>query len=280
MLQRLESLGVSYRTGHGLVDVMGRDEEKVRKAMERAISWGVPSDFIESLNGVTGVVAEIDTGRPGPTTACRFDMDCVCVQETRAEDHIPNKEGFSSLNPGLMHACVHDVHTSVGLSVVKWVAENKNKLKGKIRFIFQPAEEGCRGAYAMSRAGIVDDVDYFMGAHVGGQAKLGEIFILTGGLLASSKLDIEFTGQPSHAGSDPEKGRSALMAAACALMIGGIPRHSAGDSHVSVGTLVAGEGRNVTPVHAKMQVETRGVVEVSGVSGLPNRKRCRNDLRG
>ena len=232
MLQRLESLGVSYRTGHGLVDVMGRDEEKVRKAMERAISWGVPSDFIESLNGVTGVVAEIDTGRPGPTTACRFDM------------------------------------------------ENKNKLKGKIRFIFQPAEEGCRGAYAMSRAGIVDDVDYFMGAHVGGQAKLGEIFILTGGLLASSKLDIEFTGQPSHAGSDPEKGRSALMAAACALMIGGIPRHSAGDSHVSVGTLVAGEGRNVTPVHAKMQVETRGVVEVSGVSGLPNRKRCRNDLRG
>ena len=67
------------------------------------------------------------------------------------------------------------------------------------------------------------------------------------------------TGVPSHAGSDPEKGRSALMAAAAAaVMMQGIPRHGEGDTRIAVGRLVAGEGRNVTPVHAFMQCETRG----------------------
>lgn len=263
--ERLEQLGLPCTVGPALVSaehLLGRDEAKVSAARARALSWGVPETFIDRLDGITGVVCEVDTGRAGPTTVCRFDIDCVCVEETDDPAHIPNRDGFCSLNKGFMHACGHDAHTSVGLAVAAWLAENRESLCGKIRLIFQPAEEGARGAYAMTAAGWVDDADYFIASHVGGLARLGEIFISTGGMLASTKLDIDFTGVASHAGAEPEKGHSALLAgAAASLMIAGIPRHSKGDSRVSIGTFTAGEGRNVTPVHARLQVETRGTVQ-------------------
>lgn len=79
---------------------------------------------------------------------------------------------------------------------------------------------------------------------------------------ATSKLDIRFTGVPSHAGAFPERGRSALSAACSAvMMMQGISRTSQGDSRISIGKLTAGEGRNVTPVHALIQLETRGETE-------------------
>lgn len=94
---------------------------------------------------------------------------------------------------------------------------------------------------------------------MGCNCRIGEASVVKRGFLATTKIDIEFTGVPSHAGSDPEKGRSALMAAAAAaVMMQGIPRHGEGDTRIAVGRLVAGEGRNVTPVHAIMQCETRG----------------------
>lgn len=260
--QRLEALGYECTVGKTLVHpdhVLGRNASKVEAAIERAQNRGVPADFITKLEGVTGVIAELRTGRPGPVTVCRFDIDCVCVEESQDACHIPTKEGFASQNPGLMHACGHDSHTAVGLAVAAWLKAHQDTLHGTIRLIFQPAEEGTRGALAMTEAGWVDDANYFIASHVGGPAKLGEVFIMTGGMLATSKIDIEFKGIASHAGADPEKGRSALLAAAAtALMVYGISRHSHGDSRVCVGTLYAGEGRNVTPVHASLQVETRG----------------------
>lgn len=261
--QRLQSLGYACVTGKRLVDsehVLGRNDEKVKNAMDRARTEGVPEAFLVSLEGFTGVIAQIDTGRPGPVTVLRFDIDCVCVNETEDPSHVPVKDGFRSEHPGLMHACGHDAHTSVGLAVAKWLKEHEDQLCGTIRLIFQPAEEGTRGALAMAAAGWVDDADYFIASHIGGLGKLGEILIAKGGMLATSKIDLSFTGVASHAGIDPEKGRSALLAAAAAsLMIAGIPRHSLGDSRISIGTLHAGEGRNVTPVHASLQIETCGI---------------------
>lgn len=265
VVQRLTKLGYTVKTGPTLYDkeaILGRDLAKVKASEQRALSLGVPQAFLDQLQGFPGAVAECDTGRAGPLTALRFDIDCVCVDETTQKDHLPNQGHFRSTHPGLMHACGHDIHTAVGLAVAQWLQTHKTELCGRIRLIFQPAEEGARGAYAMTEAGLVDDVDYFLGAHVGGLARLGEITVMSSGFLATSKLDIAFTGVPSHAGADPEKGRSALLAgAAAALAIAGIPRHSAGESRVSVGTLYAGEGRNVTPVHAKLQVETRGTTQ-------------------
>ena len=66
------------------------------------------------MEGYTGCVALFDSGKPGKTIALRFDIDCVNVTETRSPEHIPNKEGFSSINDGFMHACGHDSHITIG----------------------------------------------------------------------------------------------------------------------------------------------------------------------
>ena len=137
--------------------------------------------------------------------------------------------------------------------------ENKDQLKGTFKLVFQPAEEGVRGAVAIVGSGILDDVDIIIGSHCGGKVKLSEVGLVHKGVLASTKFDIYYKGTPSHAGNNPHKGHSALLAAsATAMMIVGIPRHGDGASRVAVGRLVAGEGRNVTPVNAYMQTEVRG----------------------
>lgn len=260
--ERLRELGLKVLLGTQIINpeaVMGRDPKLVEAAIERALSHGVPQSFIDETEGYTGVVGVLETGRPGPVTAFRCDMDCVIVNETQELTHLPNMEGFASTRPGLMHACGHDAHTAVGLEVARWLVDHQAELSGTIKLLFQPAEEGVRGAGAMAASGIVDDVNNLIGAHVGTFAKPGEILVSTGGFLASTKLDVHFHGRPSHAGSDPEKGRSALMAAcAAAMMMQGIPRSGEGITRVAVGKLNAGEGRNVTPVHADMQLEVRG----------------------
>lgn len=260
---RLKELGYTdIRLGKQIIDtdaVLGRNLEQVRASIVRAIKNGVPEAFIEEFDELTGCVAILKTGRSGPGTALRFDIDCNPVEETDDPDHVPNREGFRSEHPGLMHACGHDGHTAVGLAVARWLMQNKDNLCGTVKLVFQPAEEGVRGAVAIASSGILDDVDYIVGSHCGGKVKLGEVGLIHKGILASTKFDIRFKGTPSHAGNNPHKGHSALLAAsATALMIVGIARHGDGASRVAVGKLIAGEGRNVTPVNAYMQIEVRG----------------------
>ena len=85
------------------------------------------------MEGYTGCVALFDSGKPGKTIALRFDIDCVNVTETHSPEHIPNKEGFASINDGFMHACGHDSHITIGLGVALWIAQNKDKLTGKVK---------------------------------------------------------------------------------------------------------------------------------------------------
>jgi aminobenzoyl-glutamate utilization protein A len=116
-----------------------------------------------------------------------------------------------------------------------------------------------RGAAAMAASGIVDDCDYFAAAHIGFVAGSGTVILAPTGFLCTLKMDIRYQGKASHAGGAPEAGRNALAAAAAATMqMLGISRHSEGMTRVNVGVLRAGEGRNVIPAHAEMQVEVRG----------------------
>lgn len=263
IVNRLKEIGYTkILTGTQVIDpasVLGRSEKTVKAAIERAVAQGVPQSFIDSIKGYTGAMAVLETGRPGKVTAMRFDIDGLPVQETDAPEHEANTEGFRSERDGFMHACGHDGHTAVGLALARWAFENKDKLNGTIKFLFQPAEEGVRGAAAMVGAGLVDDVDYILGCHIGGMPKLHETAIDYNDKLSTTKLDIHFKGKPSHAGNSPEQGRSALMAAcATAMMMAGISRHSGGVTRVCVGKLIAGEGRNVTPVNATLLAEVRG----------------------
>jgi aminobenzoyl-glutamate utilization protein A len=163
-----------------------------------------------------------------------------------------------------MHACGHDAHTAIGLALARYLMDHRDEFCGTIKLIFQPAEEGTRGAAAMASAGVVDDVDWLFGAHMGTSAGSGELMVVTGGFLSTTKFDVDFTGTASHAGGNPEKGRSALIAAAnAAIMLTAIPRTSQGDTRISVGRLDAGEGRNITPVHAHMECEVRGATDAA-----------------
>lgn len=264
IVQTLRSFGLEVKLGLNAINpdtVLGRDPEKVKAGIQRALANGVPQALLDEMQGYTGAVTEIDTGRPGPLTVYRFDIDCVCVDESHDASHLPAAEGFASQYPGLMHACGHDGHTAVGLALAHWLHDEAKagRLAGKFRLLFQPAEEGARGAGGMAGKGWVDDADWFFASHVGIVAKPGEICVMDAGFLATTKFDIAFTGTPSHAGADPQKGRSALLAAsACALMLAGIPRHGEGATRIAIGTLHAGEGRNVTPAHAVMEIEVRG----------------------
>lgn len=242
-------------------DVLGRSIDETAEK-KRAASQGADPEILNRIGRFTGLSAELDTGRPGPVTAMRFDIDAVDVQESAEACHRPAKEGFSSVTPGVMHACGHDAHSAIGIVLARLLDAEKEKLCGKIRFLFQPAEEGVRGGYAMTQAGLVDDADNFIALHLGLGLPTGTLFGATEGFLCTTKFDAYFEGTAAHAGGEPECGRNALLAAAAAaLNLHAIAPHSEGASRLNVGVLRAGEGRNVVPPNAYMKVETRGATQ-------------------
>ena len=268
--ERLERLGYkNLRVGRQVINpnaVMGRpSEDEISEHIKRAAMQGGNLGWIKEMNRYPGVVAELDTGLPGPVAALRFDIDCVEVCEDESSEHRPVRENFASMNKNLAHACGHDAHAAMGLGIAEMLIARESFLKcGKIKLIFQPAEEGCRGAYAMTQAGIVDDVDYFLAMHIGGGLPTGTFGLNSLGYMATTKLDAKFTGVPAHAAGSPHSGRNALLAAAsAALAIHSIPPHSAGAGmmRVNVGVLQAGTGRNVIASNALMKLEVRGATQ-------------------
>lgn len=261
----LSRLGYEVHTGTDTVKtsaMMGvPSAASLKQAQQRAIDEGADPSWVEKMaGGHTGVVGIMHFAAPGPVVALRFDMDSNDIDETTDESHRPNREGFSSCHAQAMHACGHDGHTTVGLAVAELLAALRDELKGTIKLVFQPAEEGVRGAKAMTECGIVDDVDYMLGAHFGFKMhETGSIACDVKEFLATSKFDARFTGVPAHAGAAPEAGKNALLAAACAaLNLHAIARHSDGASRINVGFLQAGSGRNIIGDKALLELETRG----------------------
>lgn len=264
--QRLTALGYEVLTGRGVCRADARLGVPERSVLaghaRRALEQGAPRDFLtqDMCEGFTGVIGVLHCGE-GPTLALRFDIDALGMNESEDAAHRPRTQGFASENPGMMHACGHDGHAAVGLGVAKVLMENRDKLCGTVKLLFQPGEEGARGAGAMVAAGHLDDVDAFIGSHIAPAKSLddGDVTAGTWGALATVKYDVTFTGEAAHAGGYPEKGKNALLAAAgAALAIHAIPRHSGGQSRANVGVLQAGTGRNVVPDRAFMQLEVRG----------------------
>lgn len=263
--ETLTRLGYQVAVGDAVIDagvMMGVPSgPELINQQKRAIAQGADPNWVERMQGgKTGVMGVLHFAAPGPVVAFRFDMDANDVVEATLAEHRPWREGFASVNAGAMHACGHDGHTAIGLTLAEVLAERKSGLAGTVKLIFQPAEEGVRGAKAMVARGIVDDVDFFVGMHLGiGLKKGGTMTCNTVGFLATTKLDAVYTGVPAHAGAAPETGQNALLAAAtAALNLHAISRHSKGASRINVGVLQAGTGRNVIPDKAVLKLETRG----------------------
>lgn len=263
--ETLYGLGFDVLVGDQIFDdatMMGVPDEKTLKAhQERALKEGALPKWVEKMDGgKTGVVGILKGPKEGPVVALRFDMDANDLVESGLESHKPNIGGFNSVHPGAAHGCGHDGHTAIGLGVAEILAAHKDQLNGTVKLIFQPAEEGVRGARSMMEAGVVDDVDYFMGAHLGFMVRHNKGFTANAkGFLATSKLDAIFKGAPAHAGAAPQDGRNALLAAAVAATnLHAISRHGGGSTRINVGQLQAGSGRNVLPAEGIIKLETRG----------------------
>lgn len=235
--------------------------DKQESCIKQAILDGANEYFIDNMkNGLTGVVAQINTNKPGKTIAFRFDMDALEICETDDNNHIPNKLNFSSTYKNVMHACGHDGHVAIGLCLAKLIKENLNMFSGKFIFIFQPAEEGVRGANSMVKANIVNDVDYFFSGHIGIQATNNDSLVCySKNFLATSRFNVDFKGVSSHAALAPEKGKNALLASCSAtLALYSIVQHGQGASRVNVGILNAGRTHNAVAGNANMVFQVRG----------------------
>lgn len=259
--QELEKAGFQVFLGEEVCrpdSRMGLPTGKYLKSCEaRALSEGVPSGVMERMQGgKTGAVGILKGEKPGPVRALRFDMDALPVQEAETE----RNQGYRSLHPGVMHACGHDGHTAAGLGLAHLLGQRRQELTGEVRLLFQPAEEGCRGARALGDQGWLEGADFFLGGHIGiGAERLGEIVACTHGFLATSKLDLQFRGRASHAAKAPEKGRNALLAAAvCTVNAYAISRNGQGDGRINIGRFTGGRGRNIIADEAYLEAETRG----------------------
>lgn len=262
--RRLTELGFEISLGRDVLEDEARmglpREEELQYHYERALKQGADEEYILPLRGgFTGVVASLDLGE-GPVIGLRFDIDALKICEDSSGEHLPYRLGFSSINENVMHACGHDCHAAIGLGVAEALAYLKEEIKGvgKIKLIFQPAEEGVRGAKAMTNAGILDDVDYIIGGHIG----LGPSNTLVcgdNGFMATTKFDVTFKGVASHAGGAPNEGKNSMLAACTAVLnLNSIPRHKDGASRVNVGSLVSGSDRNIIPEESFLKIETRG----------------------
>ena len=149
--------------------------------------------------GKTGVVGLLEGAKPGPTLLLRFDMDALPIhEETGAE--------YASLNQGVMHACGHDGHTSIGLTVAKILNAHKNELAGTIKFCFQPSEEGSNGeeiggAEMMMKDGVLEGpkVDMTLSMHLWNEKPLGWVHVAKGPVMAGAEeFKIKIIGKGGH----------------------------------------------------------------------------------
>ena len=235
--------------------------EAAEEAFRRAAGeLGGDGEILPMRGGFTGCLAIIEGGLPGPVKILRVDIDCNEVAESRSAEHRPFREGFSSIHEGLTHACGHDGHAAIGVVTAKMIARHRDRLPGTVKILFQPGEEGLRGAASMAAAGVADDVSFLFGGHLGlTLTKPGAVAASAVAILSSTKLDLRFEGKAAHAGMYPQLGRNALGAAAAAVTnMLAIARHGDGASRINIGTLHAGSGRNVIPSSAEMRLETRG----------------------
>ena len=191
---------ISYRRRfHEHPELSFQEVETGAFIQEKLQAWGIPCKRVAK----TGLVGEIQGGLPGPTLALRADMDALPIQEE-------TDLAFASKNPGVMHACGHDAHAANLLGVARVLNQIKDQLPGRVKLIFQPAEEAGGGGREIVKSGLLDDVDLALGFHVW-VAPEGKIRIQKGYTTAySDAIGLDIYGKASHS-SRPKEGVDALF---------------------------------------------------------------------
>lgn len=177
---------------HAHPELSGQEESTARLVAERLRALGL--EEVRERVGGYGVIGELTGGAgAGPMLAIRADMDALPIQET---SDLP----YRSERPGVMHACGHDGHTSTLLGAAAALSELRLKLRGRVRFLFQPAEETVAGARGMCAEGAMQGVDAIVALHGWPGMEVGRIGVRCGPMMASSDtFEITVRGRGGHA---------------------------------------------------------------------------------
>jgi aminobenzoyl-glutamate utilization protein A len=266
LCQELEALGYAVEWGDALYrEPPGNppDSDTDRAAWERAErALGADNRYLPGMRGNrTGLVATLEgsllAAEPGPVFGFRFDIDALPVTESQDADHLPAAEGFASEHVGIMHACGHDGHLTIGLGLARRLAASRARWAGKVHFFFQPAEEVAGGGVLFAGLPQMAEVERFLTLHLGIVDRYRIIFDAT--WIAARIYDVVFHGRASHAGNAPQDGRNALLAACQAVQaLYTLPRHSAGMSRVNVGRFSSDNAHNVIADEVRFRYEVRG----------------------
>lgn len=218
----------------------------------------IVGDYLESLGievqrnvAKTGVVGLLEGDQPGKTFMLRTDMDALPVEEETALS-------FTSANKGKMHACGHDGHLAMMLIAAKVLSQNKDKIKGNVKFVFQPNEEDA-GAYLMIEEGVLENpkVDAALGIHLWSLIETGKIGIASGPLMASSYyFKISVHGKGGHGGAphtaiNPILAGIDMIKALQEMIVNEIDAMK--PTIVTFGMINAGTSRNIIP--EKLEIE-------------------------
>lgn len=229
--------------------------EEVRTSGIVAQELGALGLEVQAGVGKTGVVAILEGDQDGPTVLVRADMDALPILEE-------NKNDYVSQSPGIMHACGHDGHTTIALGVAKLLSQHRHQIAGRIKFVFQPAEEIVGGARAMIADGVLTDPrpDVTLGLHLWNSMPLGKLGVADGPVMAgSSVFTLKITGKGGHAAS-PHQGVDPVVCASQIVMafqsIVSRNQDPLDSAVISVTWFHAGTAFNVIP----QDVELRGTM--------------------
>lgn len=194
------------RKFHRYPELSGKEAKTAAAVAEFLMSLGVDVYRCSGSYGVCGIIKGAGTG---PVIALRADMDALPITEE-------NETEYKSQHNSVMHACGHDGHVAMLLGAAALLVQQRSKLSGTIKFIFQPAEEAAPvgGASALIQEGILDDVEAIFGMHLWPELPSGHIGIKTGSLMAASdRFTVTIKGRSSHA-AHPHQGIDAITIAA------------------------------------------------------------------
>lgn len=199
----------------------------------------------------TGVIGLIEGAKPGPTVLLRFDIDALPIhEETGAE--------YASRTPGLMHACGHDGHAAIGLTVARLLNARRGEMAGSVKLLFQPAEEGMGGAEQVIAAGALENPrpSRALGLHIWNEKPFGWLGIAPGPVMAgAAKFDLTLQGKGGHGAMphlsvDPVVASAAIISAAQSIVSRNVDPQQA--AVLTFASLRAGEAFNVIPSQAQM----------------------------
>jgi len=198
-----ESIISTRRDIHQHPELAFNEHRTAKLVAERLKSLGID---VQTGVGKTGVVGTMRNNNSGKTIALRADMDALPMQET---GDLP----YKSNNDGIMHACGHDGHTAMLLGTAEALSKKYDQLKGTVKFIFQPAEEGQGGARYMIEDGALEGVDEIYGLHLWNYQKYGTIGVKPGPIMAAADLfEITVHGKGGH-GAAPQGTKDAVVIA-------------------------------------------------------------------